>query len=553
MNESAEVRVDPEDGDGTGEDERYQFSMRSRLFALQALLLGLVLITASVGMMNSSQDAELEDGTPSDDGVTSPVNGTNEGYTELRLVEYPEMIEIEQTLDISFEIENHLGSSHNYSYRISGRSGGLVESLDIGWKLIEDGDVVKVAVSEAEFPPPGSLGKVIIEIDTGDEAGFLVRRYEANNFIINPSPGMLAGVWEVSIATERDERLNLACRGLDGGYVFAGSSRQRDENGSIILSDILIVKVDDEGNMAWQRLHSQSDLDFERAYDIVATNDGGYLIAGSNLGRAYTLKIDAEGEKDWEGSWGEDLTSSVRCVAPAGEGFVLAGFTGPTEVSSTQDLYIAKIDQVGGLLWEKTYGGDKHDSAHCITPCREGGFLAAGYSDSFEETGGRLVYLVRFDEDGNLIWQETHGRPFWNEVHDAVQTADGGFIVVGKSCTAAGCSIADAYVLRVDRDGCMIWERFLVGRENSCFTDVLRSDDGSYLLGGYSYVENYGLGEALFIEIDDLGQMIWQTTSEYFSGMMSAPGDDIIVSRPIQSGSDADTVMSRYEILMEGE
>lgn len=486
--------------------------------------------------------------------TSDQVNETNEGFTELRLLECSDKLEIDQTMEVSFEIENHLGSSHNYSYAVTGQSGGIVENLQIGWIVIEDGDVLRVATSAADFPPPGSLGKVTITLDTGEKADFLVNRYQAFYFVIKPTPGKLHELWEISCGTELDDRLSRVCKGLNGMYVFAGNAQEIDKSQSPVDSDILLVEVDEEGNEGWRQIYVRGDI--QSAYDMVVREDGSCVVAGRTFKsgdrqQVYVLKVDALGQKVWERAWGENESSIARCIAPASDGFIVAGYTGPW-VSSKEDLYVAKLDQDGDLVWETTYGGDLHDSAHRIIPCTGGGYLMAGYSDcpGSSTTGYlRLIYLVRINEDGDLIWETTHGKGSWNEPHEIIQTQDGGFLIVGKSSMSGATS--DAYVLRVDKNGQKVWERFYTGRDNSCFVNGFRTSRGDYILGGYSYVTRDGAGEAFFIRIDDGGQTIWQTVLEGvgFAAMGSTSDGDILLTRTVETvGSGTDAAISRYEV-----
>jgi len=488
-------------------------------------------------------------------------NITDGGYTELRLVEYLDKLELDQQLVIAFEIENHLGSSYNYSYFITGQSGyGVVETLFTGWSIVDDNDSIEITTSTAVFPPPGALGKVMIQLDTGEEADFMTKRYEgANEFIIDPSHGIFDQIWEVSCGTEYDDRLSRIYKVSDGNYLFAGNAQEYNKSQTLVYSDILLIQVDENGNEGWQKLYVRSEL--ESMWDAVITEDGGIIIAGrtfnwDSIGQVYILRVDAEGVKLWDRAWGENESTIARCIAPATNGYILAGYSGPW-TSSMQDMYVAKIDDNGDIEWESFFGGDRHDSGHRIIPCIEGGYLIGGYSDSFGQsnlssTGRlRLIYLVRIDEEGNLIWEKTQGRDSWNEVHDIIQTPDGGFLIIGKSATY---DEEDAYVLRLGPNGNKIWERFLVGRVNSCFNFIGTSEawGGNYILGGYSYEVRYGIGEGLFIEITDDGEVIWQATTEGFSAMESTPNGDIILTRTVDSSrDDVDVKILRYRILRE--
>ena len=92
----------------------------------------------------------------------------------------------------------------------------------------------------------------------------------------------------------------------------------------------------------------------DEAYAITPTRDGGYIVAGNT----------------WSFGNGED------------------------------DVYLIKIDDNGNKIWQKTYGGSDYDEAYAITPTKDGGYIVAGGTESFGN-GGWDVYLIKIDKNGN--------------------------------------------------------------------------------------------------------------------------------------------------------
>ena len=71
------------------------------------------------------------------------------------------------------------------------------------------------------------------------------------------------------------------------------------------------------------------------------------------------------------------------------------------------DAIIAKFDQDGNLTWVKSIGGSGDDIFYPVTPSSNGGYLAAGWSNSNDgdvpgNHGGYDAIIAKFDQDGNL-------------------------------------------------------------------------------------------------------------------------------------------------------
>jgi len=64
--------------------------------------------------------------------------------------------------------------------------------------------------------------------------------------------------------------------------------------------------------------------------------------------------------------------------------------------SNNGDVYVIKLDSDGNRVWEKTYGGSDYDEAYCIQQTSDGGYVVAGYTESFG-AGGKDVYVIKFD------------------------------------------------------------------------------------------------------------------------------------------------------------
>jgi putative intracellular protease/amidase len=148
-----------------------------------------------------------------------------------------------------------------------------------------------------------------------------------------------------------------------GNLILAGNNGNFTENQG--NRDIYLIKTDKDGNILWEREYPLEHQQW--GFDICLTNDGGYLIAGNNdvtyrdLYSIYVLKVDEDGEEEWNRSYGEgsfyDYGVSVMCHQ-TGEIF-LGG------VSKTQDrgsdIYIVNIDKNGTLRSKNLLGSEKNE------------------------------------------------------------------------------------------------------------------------------------------------------------------------------------------------
>ncbi|MDX5337806.1 MAG: helix-turn-helix domain-containing protein [Cyclobacteriaceae bacterium] len=88
------------------------------------------------------------------------------------------------------------------------------------------------------------------------------------------------------------------------------------------------------------------------------------------------------------------------------------------------DIQVTRKNLQGDILWQKTYGGSSYDKASAVLPSQDGGFFVLGSTSSFGE-GNYDVWLIKVDQNGNLLWQKTFGG-FFNEYASSISYLENG-------------------------------------------------------------------------------------------------------------------------------
>jgi len=113
------------------------------------------------------------------------------------------------------------------------------------------------------------------------------------------------------------------------------------------------------------------------------------------------------------------------------------------------NINIENQDQQKG--WEKTYGGRNSDSAYSIQRTNDGGYIVAGYTWSFG-SGWSDIYIIKLDAKGEIVWEKTYGGSKDDSAYSIQQTGDGGYIVAGAT-NSFGAGGVDIYIIKLDKDG----------------------------------------------------------------------------------------------------
>ena len=259
---------------------------------------------------------------------------------------------------------------------------------------------------------------------------WLVRTDASGNELWNQRLGNteLPGVLDLSTL---DEAHSVQETG-DGGYIMAGWTMAGSSN------DFWLVKTGVAGEYLWDRQFGGSSHD--QAYAVRLTADGGYVLAGKtdSLGAGasdfWLVKTDAAGNEEWNRTFGGPLVDEARDVRQTADGgYIMAGFTWSSGTGFA-DYWMVKTDASGNEEWTKTFGGATSDVAHAVRQTEDGGYVLAGWSESFPD--GDHFWVVKTDASGNEEWNETLGEV--SGARAVQQTADGGYVIAGWTGTLAG-------------------------------------------------------------------------------------------------------------------
>jgi hypothetical protein len=290
----------------------------------------------------------------------------------------------------------------------------------------------------------------------------------------------------------------------------------------------------------WMKAYGDTFHTQIRAMDQVS--DSGYICTGTiwiedpytgGHAEVYTVRLDADGDTLWTTyytAFGYAEGKAVR-ETPDG-GFVTAGLTS-SPVADDRNVYLVKLNSLGGIVWEKRYGGSRYDEANDLQVLHgDSGFVVTGYTRSFgaygtdvyvlrTDSAGDTLFTLRYDAtindvgkaicettDGYVIaghtqtpteynvlllkttshldtlWSKTYGGPGHDVAYSVKLTpSDFGFIV-GAGTDSYGAGGMDGWALKTDRNGDTTWTRTVGDSLYNRFFAVDTTLDGGYVFGG---------------------------------------------------------------------
>ncbi|MCK4311890.1 MAG: PQQ-like beta-propeller repeat protein, partial [Candidatus Cloacimonetes bacterium] len=241
--------------------------------------------------------------------------------------------------------------------------------------------------------------------------------------------------------------------------------------------------------------------------------DGGYITCGwttsfEENSDIYLIKTDDQGNEIWSNTIGGSGYESAKIIIQTTDScYVLVGST-TSFGSGNYDVYLIKLDEDGNEIWTQCYGGIADDRGYCVQQTSDGGYIIVGHTESFG-SGYWDIYLIKTDENGNEIWSNTFGGSDAEYGYFVRQTNDGGFIITGYT-TSFGAGSKDVYLIKTDHLGNEIWSKTFGGSHADLGSSVLQTSDGGYIIAGYMSpnVESH----FFLLKTDENGNEIWSHT-----------------------------------------
>ncbi|MBK7427754.1 MAG: hypothetical protein IPI60_12320 [Saprospiraceae bacterium] len=183
-------------------------------------------------------------------------------------------------------------------------------------------------------------------------------------------------------------------------------------------------------------------------------------------------------------------------------------------INGYNQFYLVKYDQDGTILFEKNYGTPGYQEAWSVAQLPDSGYVIAGWvrqGSSFDYD----LMLVRTDKDGNQKWLKKYGGPNHDGDGNHVQVLKNGNILMSTCRHALSSTHYDSWLAIINpANGNIILEKYYVQEWNNCFfAKPIEMEDGAIVIGGYRGVVNEDSARVIrygsLTKIHPNGNVVW--------------------------------------------
>ncbi|MEM8986464.1 MAG: hypothetical protein AAGC95_07040 [Pseudomonadota bacterium] len=417
-------------------------------------------------------------------------------------------------------------------------------------------ETVQVDFDLSEVSGPLNLDSLVSYFNTKLESAGLLTRFSREKIGEEDEDGVIAGTnfgLKITGASTEQVRFTAAVSepavylaGVSGtGDSVAGQVIKLDDLASGAPNTVFTTRIEAEGETETKTLFNDIQITSETALPVVITDSA----------------IDSEGNLYTVGTTEGDIGGGI--------------------LKNESDVFLSKYDSTGNLVWTQLLGSNGSADGFAVAVDSDDNVIVAGSvtGDLTDNAigGGKDSFVAKYAENGEALWTYQKAPTADDEAFGLATGANGEVYVVGR--TQARLSSAqtyggagDGYVIALDRDGALTYERQIGGATADRAVSVAVASDGGLIVGsvedGEGVIRKYDGADqasaALWeVNLGDLdggtfGDIVVDGSDVYVSGYskngsLSAPianaasgGDDGFVLKLTDNGATATTNFISY-------
>ena len=227
--------------------------------------------------------------------------------------------------------------------------------------------------------------------------------------------------------------------------------------------------------------------------------------------------MDAE---DYEGDarllYGAGNSSAVAIQELEGGGYIAIGYMDFSGAGDC-DTWLVRFDEEGVVMWAKTYGTAGREDGYGVQQTIDGGFVMVG---RYESTPGAPadISVIKVDGNGNLVdnegnsvgWSKRYGGEGTDQALSIIQTSDHGYVITGHTETGGAGFWENPNVIKLDSNGNMSWSKVLGGNDPGLAASVLENANGDIVITGNMWQSDFSTINGFMVKMDaSTGDLLW--------------------------------------------
>ncbi len=267
-------------------------------------------------------------------------------------------------------------------------------------------------------------------------------------------------------------------------------------------TDALLNKFNLQGDTLWRRVFGDTTY-FKNGWQAKKTRDGGFAIVVNTSQYSPSgvdlIRTDSAGIERWTKHYGGAQESiAVALDTSIDGGFLMAGSTvslGVPTGSRCPQLYCIKVDSLGTMQWQKSYGGQYADEAWSVIQCKDSSVVLAGYHSTYDpsdpffcDAGIFAPYVIKINQQGDTLWERTFGESKDNTTIRKIRELPDGSLIATGQISRDSTFKSMGFIVKIASNGDSLWYHIYTHFQgiwsiNELY-DIRPTNDGGYIACG---------------------------------------------------------------------
>ena len=164
----------------------------------------------------------------------------------------------------------------------------------------------------------------------------------------------------------------------------------------------------------------------------------------------------------------------------------------------------------GQTVFSRAFGEERDEKALAAIQTKAGAYVVAGLTFSHGK-GKSDIWVMKLDPYGQEMWRKYLGSDDFDWANDIIETQDGNYVVAGYSQDPETGN-NNAWVVELDRAGRVQWSHTYGGAQGDEAKSIIQTQDGGFAIAGFSHSYGRGKSDMWLLRLNAQGEDIWQKT-----------------------------------------
>lgn len=179
---------------------------------------------------------------------------------------------------------------------------------------------------------------------------------------------------------------------------------------------------------------------------------------------------------------------------------------------------LVKYNKNGKIVFEKMYENGINTTFSSVISVSDG-YIVVGsgeFSEEEKNSGAREAFIIKYDKNGNIVWEKFYHVLTNTRFNKVIETNDG-YIAVGQSIYAnmemGNHTTGGGIIVKYDKDGNKVWNNNHGGTKSGNFNDVVYVNNSFYVVG------KDAVDSGNLVKFDKNGKYVWHKNYSYTDGL----------------------------------